>query len=135
MKKHTRNYLKAVLREYPFLDAKIKNRKESLLYPDVKGEDENIGGGQGNKVGNPVEAVGIKIMDDEDILVYVRHKEAIEISMGQLEVPMQAIIKKRYFENLKQNEVVEELGVTLAFIRISEQQCFRKLSRRLGLMK
>ncbi|UJF14990.1 hypothetical protein LZ578_08215 [Jeotgalibaca sp. MA1X17-3] len=135
MKKYTRSYLRSLLKEYPSFDRTIAKRKETFFYPDVRKQDENVGGGKGSFISNPVETVGIKIVDDKEILMYERHKEAIEESINQLQPTMQTIIKKRYFENLNQNAVVKELGVTIAFIRISEEQCLKTLCRSLGLME
>lgn len=134
MKKYTKTYLKEVLREYPTFDKKIAERKESLLYPNDRQTDENIGGGKGNTVGRPVEALGIKLAEDEIITSYREHKEAIEVSFKQVDVQIQEIISKRYFHNLKQEEVSKACGVTIAMIRSAEKSFFNKLGKRLKLI-
>lgn len=112
----------------------IERRREAILHPTNPYEDENIGGGQGSRVGNPVEAICMKIVDDEQVSIYTKHMTAIESSLNKIEPPLRAIIKKRYFEQLKQEEVSKELAVTIATIQIVEDLYFRTLARRLKLM-
>lgn len=134
MKNYTKQYLKAVTREYPYMNDYIARRREAILSPNDTETDENIGGGRSSTVGRPVEALALKIAEDEQIGVCEKHKQAIETTLLKMEPVMQEVIKKRYFYQLSQDSVSEELAVTIAFIRVTEAEYFRDLARRLKLM-
>lgn len=134
VKNYTRDYLKGVLREYPSLEKEIHKRRESILNPDSMRVDENTGGIRGSEVGRPTEAVAVKIMDDEGINNLLMHKNAVEITLSQFNKDVQNVVKLRYFEQLCQADVSEQLGLTVAAIRVSENAFLNRLARKLKLM-
>ena len=134
MKNYTRDYLKGVLREYPSLSNEIKKRKEAILNPDNKSADENTGGIRGSEVGRPVEAVAVKIADDEEINNLLNHKNAIDLTLSHFNKEVQDVVRLRYFEQLCQADVSKQLGLTVAAIRVSENAFLKRLARKLKLM-
>lgn len=134
MKNYTRDYLKGVLREYPSLSNEIKKRKEAILNPDNQNADENTGGIRGSEVGRPVEAVAVKIADDEEINNLLNHKNAIDLTMSHFNKEVQDVVRLRYFEQLCQADVSKQLGLTVAAIRVSENAFLKRLARKLKLM-
>lgn len=134
MKNYTRDYLKGVLREYPSLSNEIKKRKEAILNPDNQSADENTGGIRGSEVGRPVEAVAVKIADDEEINNLLNHKNAIDLTMSHFNKDVQDVVRLRYFEQLCQADVSKQLGLTVAAIRVSENAFLKRLARKLKLM-
>lgn len=134
MKNYTRDYLNGVLREYPSLSNEIKKRKEAILNPDNQNADENTGGIRGSEVGRPVEAVAVKIADDEEINNLLNHKNAIDLTMSHFNKEVQDVVRLRYFEQLCQADVSKQLGLTVAAIRVSENAFLKRLARKLKLM-
>lgn len=134
MKNYTRDYLKGVLREYPSLSNEIKKRKEAILNPDNQNADENTGGIRGSEVGRPVEAVAVKIADDEEINNLLNHKNAIDLTMSHFNKEVQDVVRLRYFEQFCQADVSKQLGLTVAAIRVSENAFLKRLARKLKLM-
>nr|WP_321303362.1 hypothetical protein [uncultured Trichococcus sp.] len=134
MKNYTRDYLKGVLRDYPLLSKEIEKRKEAILNPDNPRMDENTGGIRGSEVGRPVEAVAVKIADDEEINNLLNHKKAIDITLSHFSKDVQNVVKLRYFEQLCQADVSKQLGLTVAAVRVSENAFLNRLARKLKLM-
>ena len=134
MKNYTKQYLKALTREYPHMNEYIESRREELLHPVEREIDQNIGGGQGNQVGNPVESVVMRITQDDKLNAYEKNKLAIEVSLKKLDPILQKVIHCRYFKQLSQDDTSQELAMTVAMIRSAEYEFFRNLARRLELM-
>ena len=135
MRNYTKQYLQGLLREYPLLEEKIALRRESLMNPDSSIVDENIGGGSSNTVSSVVESVAVKIADDELINLYERNKKDIDTTLNQSNEVAREVIRLRYFEQLRQCDVADELKTTVAVVRMCENVFLKKLARRLKLMR
>jgi RinA family phage transcriptional activator len=134
MNRHSREYIKGILRAYPFLEDKIAERKLALLHPESKESDENIGGGSSNRTSDVVAAVAVKIADDEDIQLLERYKRTIGDTLQGLHKDVQDVIDCRYLKGMNQKETADKLGLTVAMIRCYEEEAFRKLCKRLNLL-
>lgn len=134
MNRHSREYIKGILRAYPFLEDKIAERKLALLHPESKESDENIGGGSSNRTSDVVAAVAVKIADDEEIQLLERYKRTIGDTLQGLHKDVQDVIDCRYLKGMNQKETSEELQMTVATIRICEEKAFRELRRKLKLL-
>ena len=134
MNRHSREYIKGILRAYPLLEDKIAERKLALLHPESKESDENIGGGSSGQVGSVVETVAVKIADDEEIQLLERYKRTIGDTLQGLHKDVQDVIDCRYLKGMNQKETADKLGLTIAMIRCYEEEAFRKLRRKLNLL-
>jgi RinA family phage transcriptional activator len=134
MNRHSREYIKGILRAYPFLEDKIAERKLALLHPESKESDENIGGGSSNRTSDVVASVAVKIADDEDIQLLERYKRTIGDTLQGLHKDVQDVIDCRYLKGMNQKETADKLGLTIAIIRCYEEEAFRKLCKRLNLL-
>lgn len=95
MRRETKALLKDILRDYPQLEKRIKQRREEIMHPTFD-RDDNIGGGRSNVPSNYLERRIIKMNDDEELQVLIKEKRLIEQCLDEADEETQIIIKEVY---------------------------------------
>lgn len=95
MRRETKALLKDILRDYPQLEKRIKQRREEIMHPTFD-RDDNIGGGRSNVPSNYLERRIIKMSDDEELRVLIKEKRLIEQCLDEANEETQIIIREVY---------------------------------------
>ncbi|WP_283578844.1 transcriptional regulator [Limosilactobacillus ingluviei] len=95
MRRETKALLKDILRDYPQLEKRIKQRREEIMHPTFD-RDDNIGGGRSNVPSNYLERRIIKMNDDEELQTLIKEKQLIDLCLDESDEETQTIIKEVY---------------------------------------
>lgn len=87
-------WLEDKFERYQQLDREIAIRKEELK---IREDDQNIGGGKSNVVGNPIESQVIKEQSDPFIVQREAWKRGIDKTIQKQNIDVKAMIEDKYW--------------------------------------
>ena len=122
MEKGIYKHIEQILRDYPYLDKYIQDRRRDLMYPHDEHPDKNIGGGRSNISSNPTENLAITISDDRQIAALEKNREVITDCLERVDEDTQIIIGELY---LKKHPTLTLTGIAEA-IHSSRSSLSRK---------
>lgn len=103
MRRSTRRMVEDWLRDYPHITEYIHQREQELKYP-VREDDDNIGGGKGNKISRPEEQYVLTKDQDARLSALEKQQKAIDDALDYVEDGLQTVIAEYYFvDHPKQN--------------------------------
>lgn len=98
MKKSAKKLVVELLRDYPNIPNRIKQREEDIKHPFIP-RDENVGGGKAQyKQNNPTENLVITLHDDLRLKRLKDEYDAIKLTYDEADKDTQTIISELYFK-------------------------------------
>ena len=98
MKKSAKKLVVELLRDYPNIPNRIKQREEEIKHPFIP-RDENVGGGKAQyKQNNPTENLVITLHDDLRLKRLKDEYDAIKLTYDEADKDTQTIISELYFK-------------------------------------
>lgn len=134
MKNYTVQYLKAVVKKYPY-EYEIKNRMKKIYNPDNLFVDENSGYSASNVKVSLVERTAIKIADDYDLNVFMAYRDAIDKVLDKFGNESRKIIAMRFFDSQTIKDVANELQIPLSRVKNDGEKFLEKLASELQLLQ
>lgn len=119
-----KNTVEDMLRDYPNIDKYIKQREQELMYP-IREDDDNVGGGKGNKISKPQEQMIITIDQDKRISSLEHQKRIISDCLDDCDRDTYTIVDELYFKKRSSYVNVESL-VYGNKINLSIRSAYRK---------
>lgn len=128
-------HIEQILRDYPYIDQYVHDRKQELLYPHDEFPDKNIGGGRSNVPGTPVEDLIITITDDRRIAALEKNKRVVQECLDCTDQDTEFIIDELYFKKrptLTTQGVAEKLHSSSSAISRKKLQFFNLIKNQFG---
>ena len=128
-------HIEEILRDYPYIDQYVHERRQELLYPHNEFPDENIGGGRSNVPGKPVEDLIITITDDRRLAALEKNKRVVQECLDCTDFDTNYIINELYFKKhptLTLSGVAESSHMSMATIKRKRTEFFESIKDKFG---
>lgn len=96
MKSAIYKHIETLLIEYPKIDKEIQQARQELSYKHVE-RDDNVGGGKGNKTSRAVEALAIRLADNNHLKMLQLYQSVISDELEHSGEHTKQLINLCYF--------------------------------------